>query len=189
MTFGIGILSDRFLLLGVVALYAAFGRLDRAATPVASGFLALYALIDLLVTGPNVVALVAVSQNYASGSLAAQQASLSTATYVRGVVSLTLPLGSGVLSVGILRLGLVLRNRPSDPRVGYRGIATGVVGLAFGLRPGFPALTAFDGPSAVLELVWSAVLGWKLIQLGRRSGWPRDVPPERPSLAERASPP
>jgi hypothetical protein len=130
VTFGIGILSDLLLLPGVVALNATFGRLDRAAIPVGCGFLALYALIDLLVTGPNVVALVAVSQNYATGTLAAQQASLATATYVRGVVSLSLPLSSGVLSVGILVFGFVLRNRPSDPGVGYLGIATGIVGLS-----------------------------------------------------------
>jgi hypothetical protein len=186
VTFGIGILSDLVLLPGIVAVYAALGRLDRAAMPVACGFLGLYVLLDLVVTGPNVVALVSVSQSYATSSGAAQQASFAAATYIRGIVTLSLPLSSGVLSVGILGIGTVVRKRAAVSSVGYLGIVTGIVGLVYGLSQVVPALTAFDGPSAVLELVWFAVMGGMLVKLGRTSGMRAVAPTDGRSPPEPA---
>jgi hypothetical protein len=142
----------------------------------ASLFLGLYVLIDLLVSGPNVIALVSVSQAYATGSPQSQASSFAVASYIKSVIRLSLPVSSGLLSVGIRLIGTVQRRCTPDRAVAYLGIASGIVGLVYGFSAALPGLTGFVGLSALLELVWFAALGWKLLQLGRGPTAARAIP-------------
>lgn len=166
-TFGIGILSDLVLVPGIIALFEALKGVDRDRMLVGSAFLGLYVILDLLVTGPNVVALVSISQNYATSTGAAQQASFAMASYIKSVISLSLPISSAVLSVGILLIGGVLRKGSVSPAAAYLSVASGVVGLAYGFGAVVPPLTGFQGLSAVLELAWFALMGGILLNMGR----------------------
>jgi hypothetical protein len=168
-TFALGMLSDLFLIPGIVALYAALNRLDRGAMRVASLFMGLYVILDLAVSGMNVAALVSVSQAYASGTPTAQQSSFAVASYIKAVISLSLPISSACLSVGVLLISLVLQRGPLGRPIVYLGIASGIVGLFYGLSAAVPGLTGLQGLSAILELAWFAVMGWKLVRLDRPS--------------------
>lgn len=112
---------------------------------VGSAFLGLYVILDLLVTGPNVVALVSISQNYATSTGAAQQVSFAMASYIKSVISLSLPISSAVLSVGILLIGGVLRKGSVSRAAVYLSVASGIVGLAYGFGAVVPPLTGFQG--------------------------------------------
>jgi len=167
VSFGTGMLSDLVLITGIVALYAALEDVDRDTMRVASLFMGLYVVLDLAVTGMNVAALVSVSQDYASSSVATQQSSFAVASYIKAVISVSVPLSSAVLSVGILLTGLVLREGSFGTGAAYLGIASGVVGVVYGFGAVVPVLTSFQALSAVLELAWFALMGWKLIRLSR----------------------
>jgi hypothetical protein len=164
VTFGLGILSDLFLIPVIVALYAALEGRARGTMIVACLFMGLYVILDLAVTGLNVVAVVSVSEDYAACSAAVQQSSFAVAGYVKDVINLSLPISSAALSVGILLISLVLRGGTFGKGVAYLGIGAGIVGLTYGLGAVVPALTGFQGPSAFLELAWFAAMGWKLMR-------------------------
>jgi hypothetical protein len=167
VTFAIGILSDLFLIPGIAALYVALKGQAQGTMLVASLFMGLYVILDLAVTGVNVVALVSISQDYATGSATAQQSSFAVAGYIKDVISLSLPISSAVLSIGILLIGLILRNGMLGRGVPYLGIGAGIVGLVYGLSAAVPELTGFQGLSAVWELAWFSAMGWKLMRLGQ----------------------
>ncbi len=167
VNFAIGLLSDLVLIPGIVALYAALRGIDRGAMRVATLFLGLYVVVDLVVSGVSVLALVVVSQEYAGGSVAVQQSSFAVASYLKDVIDLSLPLGSAILSVGILLTGIVLRRGTWGTATAYLGIGSGIIGLLYGFSAAVPPLTGLQGLSAIGELAWFAVVGWKLLGLSR----------------------
>jgi len=166
VTFGVGIVSDLVLLPGILGLYESLKRLNRDAMLVAAVFLGMYALMDLLVTGMNVVALVSVAQSYATSPSGPSAPSFGVAVYIHSVISVSLPLSSAMMSVGILLVGWTVRYGPFGSFVRYLSYFTAAVGLLYGLSAIVPGLTGFIILSALSELVWFAVMGWKLIRSG-----------------------
>jgi len=167
LNFGVGMLSDLLLVPGVVALYVALRTDDRDAALLASAFLGLYILIDLTITGIDLAALTSLSQSYASNSTGELAPSVAVANYVRALADVSLPLSTGVLSLGILVASDVLRRGGWSRALGYFGYVTAAVGLAFGLSLVAPPLAGFYGLSAILELLWFAFVGYLLLQRSR----------------------
>jgi hypothetical protein len=164
LTFGLGMVSDLVLIPGIAALSLALKRLDRDAMLLASAFLALYVLMDLLVTGMNVVALVAVAQNYAADPTGPSSPSFALAVSIRATIGVSLPLSSAAMSVGILLVGWTVRAGTLGRVVPYLSYFAGVVGLLYGVGAIVPGFNAFLVLSAFAELAWFALVGWKLLR-------------------------
>jgi hypothetical protein len=163
LTFGVGMISDLVLLPGILGLYGALRWLDRNAMLVAAVFLGVYALIDLVVTGLDAATLVSVAETYASTPTGPSGYSFGVAVYLHSVLSISLPLSSAVMSIGILLVGWTLRGGLAGQFVPCLSYFTGGIGLLYGLSAAVPALTGLVLLSALAELTWFAVVGWKLL--------------------------
>ncbi len=154
-----GALSDFFLLPAILALFFALGKHDRYKMLLATTFFLLYILLDIVVTGFDFAGLITVSQTYSVGSSATQSSDLSVATYLHRIISLSQPISSGALSVGILLTTHVLRPGTFGKGTVYLGAAAGVIGLVYAGTAALQELAAFSGLSAILELLWFAWIG------------------------------
>ncbi len=165
VTFGLGILSDLFLVPAVIALYVALKQVDPHEILIASAFMFLYVILDLAVTGLNVASLVVVSQSY-SANVAIQTSNLVVANYIKDITNLSLPLSSAVLSVGVLLSSLIMRSGVFPRIAVYVGIASGIVGILYGCSVVLPGLVSLIGLSAILEMVWFGLVGYRMVKLG-----------------------
>ena len=63
LAFAIGMVSDLVLMVGAIGLYVGPKRVNPFAMLLAAGFFGMYVLVDLLVSGMNVVARVSVAES------------------------------------------------------------------------------------------------------------------------------
>ncbi len=164
VAFGFGILSDLFMIPAVVALYVALKQVNPHLMLMAVPFVFLYIILDLAVTGLSYVALVAVSQSYV-GSAASQASNLAVANYIKDMADLSQPLSSAVLSVGVLLSSLVMKSGVFRRSTAYVGVASGIVGIVYGFSAVLPELWSLIGLSALFEMVWFWLVGFRLVKL------------------------
>src|SRR5580658_1109857 len=160
VNFGLGILSDIFLVPAVVALYEAFKKFDRDAMLLAVPFFGLYLVVDLTVSGFDLAALVSLSQGVSASSV--PPTTLGIVSYVRDLTLVSIPISSGLLSLGILFSGFALRKSGWPRGFGYLSTFTAVAGFVYAMTPLLPALYGFLLISALLEFVWFTVVGLRL---------------------------
>lgn len=152
-------ISDFVLLPAVLALYLALRRIDRGVMLIATAFFLVYVFLDLAVTGLDFAGLIIVSEDYAANSAATQPPDIVVAIYLHSVISISQPISSGALSVGTLLSSFVLRHGAFGKAAVYLGTASGVVGLAYAVSAALTGLAGLLGLSAILQLLWFAVIG------------------------------
>lgn len=109
---GLPVVTDVLFVPVASALYLALIGLNRDAMRLAAAAVGLFVVLDLAVTGPNIAALITLTDSYAAAATDAQRAaSVAAASYAAAVLTSAL---EGVyriatLSVGILLAGLVMR--------------------------------------------------------------------------------
>jgi hypothetical protein len=99
-----------------------------------TALVALFVVLDLAVTWPNYAALIGLGSKYAATASDTQRmAYVSAAEYASAVLTSTLEgiYSIGTLSLGILLIGVVMLGSAFGRLIGYLGMATGVLGLAF----------------------------------------------------------
>lgn len=166
VTFGLGIVSDLVLIPGILGLYEALRRVERHAMLVAASFLAIYALMDLLVSGTTAVALVAVAQNYAGSPTGPGSPDFGVAFSLHAILDVSIPLSSAVMSVGILLVGRTVRGGQFGRALPPLSYAAAAAGFLYGVGAVVPGFNDFVGLSALLELIWFVVVGMRLLRLG-----------------------
>ncbi|HEX6818139.1 MAG TPA: DUF4386 family protein [Ktedonobacterales bacterium] len=168
-TFFTGVVSDVFFVVAAPALYVALKGLNRDTVLVAVAFLGLYIVLDLAVTGLTFGSLVTVSQAYATATDPAQQAAyLAVANESHAISSLSQPISSGILSLGILLASLVMREGMFSKLVANLGVITALLGIAYSMSVVLPVLGVFLGLSAEDEAIWFLLMGYQLVRLRRR---------------------
>lgn len=136
---------------------------------VAVAFLGLYIVLDVAVNGLQFGPLITISQDYAAATDATKQAAyLAVANYSHAVSSLSQPISSGILSLGILIASLVMRKGTFSKLVANLGIVTALLGIAYSVSVALPALGIFADVSAIIEAIWFLHVGYRLVRLGGR---------------------
>jgi hypothetical protein len=169
----LSVATDLLLLPLMWSLY----RLVRTGAMLAGAALvALFAILDLVVTWPNFAVLIGLGDRFAAAADEQQRtALLGAAAYATEVLSSGL-FGVYVIlvpGVGIFTIGLVMLRRGLGRVAGYLGIATGVFAL---IAVAGPVVVDAAGNVAiftsVLTTVWVLVVGYQLLRStsGRPAG-------------------
>jgi hypothetical protein len=134
----------------------------------------LFVVLDLAVTWPGYVSLIAMGQAYAGATTAeARDALVAAAGYPDAVLSSPLISIDSILtlSIGILLTGLVMLHGSFGRASGIAGIATGVAGVASVAQT---VLTGELSPLAIaaslLTIVWLGLTGLGLVRGGGVDG-------------------
>ena len=168
---GLSVLTDFLFLPVALALYVALKRVNRNAILLGTGLLVSFVVLDLAVTWPSYSALLTLGGSYAAATSDAERAAI-----VAGAQSPTAVLTSALFgvyailvpSVGILIIGLVMREGPFGSVAAWSGVISGVLGVVAVVGPfvarglGFAVVIA-----SVLTTVWVFLVGYRLGQLGR----------------------
>ena len=167
---GFAILSDLLVIPAALALYFALKGVNRNAMLVASGFLGLFAVLDLSVSIPNLPPMIALSQNYLSATTSAQQvADTASMSNLFSTLSLVLPICAFLIpSIGSLTASLVLLRGIFGRLVAYVGLAASAAGIAVALGLVLPALTYVNLVYLPLFGAWFVLVGSKLYRLARQ---------------------
>lgn len=171
VNFGLFAFADFMLLLGTMAVYLSLKHIARNAMLVAAALLVLFVLLDLAITELNSLALVALTQHYASATTdALRSAYVAAADYALA----TLPIGTFmsyfVSSVGLLIASVVMLRGVFSKPTAFAGIVASVTGIVGGFYLAIPPLAALLTPSLIAFALWSILAGLRLHRLG---GLPR----------------
>jgi hypothetical protein len=164
----LSVLTDLLFLPVSIALYRALRRSSESAMLLATVFTLLFVVLDLAVTWPSYVSLIALGQQYATATTVDQRAILvAAAGYPSAVLSSPLQSIDSILtlSIGILVTSLVILRGAFGRAPGILGVATGLVGIA---SVADTVLTGQVSPLAIatslLTIAWLVLVGRGLVQ-------------------------
>jgi hypothetical protein len=167
-TWGLFILTDLLLVPAIPALYLVLKGINKSAMIVAVSFFGLFAVLDLGVTLPTLVALTTLSQNYAGAVSDLQRAAYTaTAVYAIAAASLSQTLCSFVVpSIGSLVASLVMMKGIFSKVTAYLGLAASLVGIFYGFSIFIPALAILLEIDLPLFGIWFILAGSRVYKLG-----------------------
>jgi hypothetical protein len=165
---GLSVLTDLLFLPVALSLYLALKDINEHAVLAGAGLVALFAILDLAVTWPNYSSLITLSGSYAAADEVQRGSIVAAASYPSAVLTSTLFAVYAILvpSVGILIIGLVMRQGPFGRVTAYCGVATGILGIVAVAGP-FVARGAETAAIAasVLTTAWVLLVGLRLYQM------------------------
>ena len=166
-------LADILLIPGTLGLYLALKRINKNAMLIAAALAGFFIVLDLGITELNSLALVALTQNYASATSDAQRAVYLAAEHW-GLA--TMPIATFFSwvgpSSGFLIASIIMWNGPFGRNTARLGIITFCLGIVAGfyfLYP-MPILTLLLTPVLIIYGIWLIASGRRLYGLGRQSG-------------------
>jgi len=166
-TFGLFALTDFLMVPGIIALYLALRHISRNAMLIAAGLMALYVVLDLAITEPSSLALVALTRHYAaSASDAARAVYVSAASYALAVLPVATFYSYVISSIGFLIASIVMLKGVFSKVTAYVGIAACVEGIVGGFYLFVPALAVLLLPCLMAFALWSFLAGLRLYRLG-----------------------
>jgi hypothetical protein len=178
---GLSVLTDFLFVPIAISLYMALKGFNRNAMLLATACVALFVFLDLALTWPNYGALITFSGMYSKAANEAQRASVvAVANYPSAVLEsgLLFVYNTLVLAVGILMIGLVMRNGVFSKGTAYLGVVTGILGIVSVVGSYFGnALSAAVIVTSMLTTIWVTFVGYRLCRLGR--WWVGTLEPEQ----------
>jgi hypothetical protein len=169
---GLSVFTDLLFIPLALALYLALKGVKRNVTLLATALVLLFVGLDLAVTWPNYAALTTLGDRYASATTDAQRAAyVVVAQYPSAVLASTLEAVYSILilSLGILLIGLVMREGVFGKTTAYLGMVTGLLGIVSVAGPFvIPALSAAIILTSALTTLWILLVGFKLVRLDQR---------------------
>ena len=157
-----------------LALFASLKSINRSAMLIATAFVLLFVALDLSVTWSHYASLLTLSERYAAAATDRERATyVAAAEYASSVFGsrLFIVYAIGVLSSGILVMGVVMLSGVFNRVSAYLGIATGVLGVASLSGWGLAIIL-----NAVCATLWLLITGARLWRLGRTISVRRRVP-------------
>jgi len=148
-----------------LALFAALRHVNRSAMLLAASFILLFVALDLSVTWSRYASLLTLSERYAVAATDHERATyIAAAEYASAVFGsrLFIVYAIGVLSSGILLVGLVMLRGVFNRVSAYLAVATGVLGIASLAGWGVAIIL-----NAVCATLWLLFAGAGLWRLGR----------------------
>jgi hypothetical protein len=168
---GVSALTDFLYALVALSLYQALKGINRDAMVVATGFMALFVVLELAISWPNYAALLTLSEGYAAATTDLQRATyVAAATYSTAVLNSTVPKVYAILlpALGTLGIGLVMRKGIFNKAAAILGVIVGVLGILSVVGPLLTsALDATIILTSLLTTVWFLLVGLRLYKLGR----------------------
>lgn len=173
VTYWIFALADILFIPAILGLYLALKGINKNAMLVATGLLGFFIILDLGITELNSLALVSLTQNYASATSDAQRAAYMAAANW-GLA--TMPIATFFSwigpSIGFLTTSIVMWNGVFGRNMARLGMI--VYGLAIVVSFYFlfpvPVLALLLTPILVLYGAWLIAAGRRLYALGKRLG-------------------
>jgi len=172
LDFAVFAASDVLLVPVSLALCLAIGPARRGAAVVGAALLALYAVVDLSVTEMSSLALVNLTQSYASANPALRGMYLAAADYARAAVPVGTFLSYLLSSVGLLIVSLAMRNGVFSRFTAWVGIVAAIEGIVAGFYVVVPTLALLLVPSLVAFAIWCVLVGGRLYKSARSIGAP-----------------
>jgi hypothetical protein len=161
----ISVVTDLLFIPVGLALYVALKDINRNAMLIGTAFVLLFVVLDLSVTWSHYAALLMLSARYAAAATDAQRAGLvAAAEYAAAVLGsrLLVVYAIGVLSFGILLVGVVMRRSVFGRITASLALATGVLGIVSLTGWGVVIILNALGATA-----WLLLIGRRLLQLAR----------------------
>jgi hypothetical protein len=166
---GLSVLTDLLFVPVGLALYYALQFVNRNLMLFGTALVALFVVLDLAVTWSNYAALIALGSKYAAAASETQRMSyVGAAEYASAVLTSTIEAvySIGTLSLGILLIGCVMLRSMFGRGLGYLGIVTGVLGIAFVVgslvSSALGVLIIF---TSVLTTAWVLLVGHRLYRI------------------------
>jgi len=161
----LSVVTDLLFMPVGLALFAALKHVNRSAMLLATSLMLLFVALDLSVTWSHYASLLTLSERYAVATTDHERAiCIAAAEYASAVLGsrLIVVYAIGVLSSGILLVGLVMLRGVFNRVSAYLALATGVLGIASFAGWGVAIIL-----NAVCATLWLLFAGAKLWQLGR----------------------
>lgn len=168
MTWGLYLVSDLLYLIAFPALYFALRQANRTVTLIAAIFNMVFVAVDVGVDIPLRLALIGLSNSYASTNGDTRAAYLATGQLTMDLANLTALVATFLqFSAIILVSYAALKSQTFKKSSGYIGILSGVLGLLF--IPTFAIGSTLSGlfniGGFILLVIWSVLVGLKLYKL------------------------
>lgn len=169
---GLSVLTDFLLVPIALSLYLALKGINKNAMLVATAFVGLFVVLDLVLTGTNYATGITLSSGYAAATNDAQRTVFVTAAiYPSSVVEskLSFVYNSLTLAVGIFMTGFVMLKGIFSKHTAYLGLLTGFLGLVAVAGSFFSSSfsTVTIILTSVLTTVWFLFVGYRLYRLGQ----------------------
>ena len=167
---GLSVFTDLLFLPVALALYRALRSVNKNAMVFATTLVALFVVLDLVVTWTNYAALITLSEGYATATPLQRAADIGAATYAAAVLdsSLEAIYSILILSIGILVTSLVMRKGVFGRGTAYVGVVTGVGGIVAVVGPYVASvLSVVIVVVSALTTLWIVLVGVRLIRLSR----------------------
>jgi hypothetical protein len=170
-TYGLFSAADFLLVPAVLGLYLSLKRVGKNLMLVATGLMAVFIVMDLVITDASTLTIVTLTQHAATAATAAQRTAYTAAAHY-GLA--TIPLGNfytfAISSVGVLLISMVMLKGVFGKRTAYVGIVAGIVGIVAAFYVFVPALALFVPFSVLILCPWCLMAGRRLYQLGKPQG-------------------
>lgn len=167
----LSVVTDLFFIPISICIYLTLKDRGRNLLLTGAVLLTLFVVLDLAITWPNYSAMITLGQKYASATDHVQKQTILTAAYYPSEILDSKLLGIYIIlipSIGILLVGLVMLQGVFNKVTAYTALSSGVLGIISVVGPFFYAplgLAIILG--STLTLIWSFLVGVKLMQLSR----------------------
>jgi hypothetical protein len=159
----LSVVTDLLFMPVGLALFAALKHVNRSAMLLATSLMLLFVALDLSVTWSHYASLLTLSERYAVAATDRERAIyIVAAEYASAVLAsrLIIVYAIGVLSSGILLVGLVMLRGVFNRVSAYLALATGVLGIAS--LAGWGVAIILNAVCATLWLLFAGVRLWRL---------------------------
>jgi hypothetical protein len=164
-------LVDLLVVPATLALYLALKEVNKNALLVATGMVAVWAVIDLGVTEFNSLSLISLAQSYNSATDATQRAAfLAAGDYALAAIPIATFYSYFIGSLGFLIASLVMLRGVFRRGVALLGVTCNALGIVCAFVFFNPSdLSALIFPTLNVYGLWNILVGAQLIRLGRRA--------------------
>jgi Domain of unknown function (DUF4386) len=169
--YGLYSLADFLFVPGVLALYLALKHLAKNPMLIATGLMAVFIVVDVAITEPNSLTIVALTQHAAAATSATQQAAyLAAANYALAALPLATFYSWVIGCVVVLIASMVMLKGAFVKLISYLGVVGGIMGIVAGFYVYVPALAVLATPALFAFGLWWVLVGIRLYRLGKAQG-------------------
>ena len=169
--YGLYSLADFLFVPGLFALYLALRHIAKNPMLIATGLMAVFIVVDVAITEPNSLTIVALTQHAAAATSATQQAAyMVAANYALAALPLATFYSWVVGCVVVLIASIVMLKGTFVKLISYLGIVAGIMGIVAGFYVYVPALVVLATPTLFAFGLWWVLMGIRLYRLGNQQG-------------------
>jgi len=170
INFGVFAATDFLLIPGMLAVYMALRKVAPGAILIATGFVAVFIVLDLAVTEMNSLALVSLTRHHALALSEEQKgAQVAAADFALATLPIATFYSYVVSSVGFLLTSLVMLKGGFNKVAAILGIVACTEGIIGGFYVVFPAAAGLLIPSLITFALWAVFTGRTLYRIGKHS--------------------